>query len=217
MNYFTDFEAKALICDYGKRIYERGYVGGNGGNITCRVSENEVWVTPTMESKGFLNPDMLVKMDLNGNTLSRSEYKSSSEVKMHLGVMRANGEINCVIHAHPPYATTLAVVGEDIDTTLVPEAMYYFGDVIPVAPFAMPGTEEVPDSVIPFCKGRGHAALLMNHGALTWGKTMKEAWFTLEVLENYAHVYILANHVIGHYNKLPEAKANQFRAMLANH
>jgi L-fuculose-phosphate aldolase len=211
MSYVTDNEAKELICEYGRRIYNRGFVDGNGGNITCKVGDNEAWVTPTMESKGFLNPDMLVKLDMDGNLLSKSEYKSSSEVKMHLGVMKANSDIQCVIHAHPTYATALAIVGEDIKSSLLPEGMGYFGDKVPIAPFAMPGTYEVPDSVIPFCKGRGHAALLANHGALTWGRTMKEAWFTMEVLENYCHIYILTNYVVGHYKEIPQEKADALR------
>lgn len=215
MSYVTDNEAKELICEYGRRIYERGLVDGNGGNITCKVSDNEVWVTPTMESKGYMNPDMLVKMDLDGNVLSKSEYKSSSEVKMHLGVFKANKEVQCVMHAHPPFATVLAVVGEDIDTTLVPEAMYYFGDKIPVAPFAMPGTYEVPESVVPFCTGRGQAALLGNHGALTWGKTMKETWFAMEALESYCQLFIRVNSIVGHYKSMPEEKVAKMREMFA--
>ena len=217
MDYVTDYEAKEMICEYGRRIYSRRFVDGNGGNITYKVGDNEVWVTPTMESKGFLNPDMLVKLDLDGNILSKSAYRSSSEVKMHLGVLKANQDVHCVMHAHPPYATTLAVVGEDIDSGLVPEGMGYFGDKIPVAPFAMPGTYEVPESVIPFCQGRGHAALLANHGALTWGKTMKEAWFAMEVLENYCHIFILTNHVVGHYKEIPQDKAAKLNEMMNSH
>ena len=217
MSYVTDYEAKAKICDYAKRIYDRRFVDGNGGNITYRVGDNEVWVTPTMESKGFLNTDMLVKLDMDGNLLSKSEYKSSSEVKMHLGVLKANEDLQCVMHAHPPYATTLAVVGEDVRSDLVPEGMGYFGDCIPVAPFAMPGTYEVPESVVPFCKGRGRAALLANHGALTWGRTMKEAWFAMEVLENYCQIFILTNYVIGHFKEMPEEKFKKLQEMMKGH
>lgn len=210
MSYVTDYEAKDKICEYGRRIYERGLVDGNGGNITYKVGDNAVWVTPTMESKGYLNPDMLIKLDLDGNMLSKSEYQSSSEVKMHLGVMKANKDIQCVMHAHPTYATALAVVGEDVSCDLLPEGLGYFGERIPVAPFSMPGTYEVPESVVPFCKSHGHAALLGNHGALTWGRTMKEAWFAMEVLENYCHIFILTNYVIGHYKEIPAEKLAKF-------
>lgn len=214
MSYVTDYEAKEKICEYGRRIYSRGLVDGNGGNITYKVGDNEVWVTPTMESKGYLNPDMLVKLDLDGNLLSKSEYRSSSEVKMHLGVLKANNDIQCVVHTHPTYATALAVVGEDVLSDLIPEGFGYFGEYIPVAPFAMPGTYEMSESVEPFCKGRGHAALLGNHGALTWGRTMKEAYFAIEVLENYCKIYFMTKYIIGHHTEIPAEKLAKMKEMM---
>ena len=217
MGYVTDFEAKEKICECGRRIYNRGFVDGNGGNITYKVGDNEVWATPTMESKGSLNPDMLLKLDLDGNILSKSEYKSTSELKMHLGVFKENKDVQCVVHAHPTFATTLAVIGEDVDSSLIPEAMFYFGEKIPVTKFAMPGTYEVPDSVKPFCTGIGHAVLLGNHGALTWGKTMKEAWFAMEVLENYCHIYILTKYLAGHHRDMPEDKAAALWSAIKSH
>ena len=188
MGYPTDFEAKELICEFGRRIYSRGLVSGNEGNISCRVSENAVWCTPTMESKGYLNHDMLVKVDLDGNILNQTAYKPSSECKMHLGVYKESSEVMAVVHAHPTTATAFACCGNPIPSKMLPEAAIIFGEQIEIAPYGAPGTFEVPDSVRPFVK-RGKACLLENHGALTWGTSLKDAYFAMETLENYCKIY----------------------------
>lgn len=85
--YLNDYEAKHQILEVGRRMYEKGFVASNDGNISCRVSETELWTTPTGVSKGFMTEEMLVKVDLNGNLLS-GERKPSSEIRMHLRVYR---------------------------------------------------------------------------------------------------------------------------------
>ena len=105
VRYMTDFEAKKAILDIGKRMYDKGFVASNDGNISCKVGTNTIWTTPTGVSKGFMTQDMMVKMDLNGNILM-GRYKPSSEVKMHLRVYRENPDVQAVTHAHPPVATS---------------------------------------------------------------------------------------------------------------
>lgn len=202
MIYATDYEAKARILDAGRKLYGRGLVSGNEGNISHRVGPNEVWVTPTYESKGYLNEDMLVKLDLDGNILAGA-YQPSSEVKMHLGVYKENPTIMAVIHAHPITATAYACCGVSIPANLVPETIPMFGEKIQIVPFGMPGTRELPDHLRPFIMGN-RAALLESHGAISWGETMKEAYFTMETLENYCKLYTLATKVIGAPNSIPE-------------
>lgn len=202
--YTSDYEAKLLICDYAKRLYARGLVSGNDGNISCRVGRDEAWITPTMESKGFLSPEMLIKVDLDGNKRNETGYRASSETRMHLGILRENSKINCVIHAHPTYATAFAVIGMPVDGTLLPEASIFFGNEIGVAPFAEPGSDALRDSVLPFCRAQTRAALLANHGAITWGATMKDAYFAMETLESYCKVVLLVKQVAGQWNTLPD-------------
>lgn len=197
--YYSDFEAKKMICEIGKRVYDRGYVAANDGNISVKVGPNAIWCTPTGVSKGFMTPDMLVKIDLKGNVIS-GKNKPSSEVKMHLRVYNENPEINAVVHAHPAVATSFAIAGIHLDKALLPEAVVNLGNV-PVAPYATPGTQEVPDSIAPYCKDF-NAVLLANHGALTWGSDLIEAYFRMESLEHYATILMYTGRIIKQSNEL---------------
>ena len=114
MKYKSDFEAKKAILDIGRRMYAKGFVASNDGNISCRVGPNTIWTTPTGVSKGFMTQDMLVKMDLDGKVLM-GRLKPSSEIKMHLRVYQENPRLQAVTHAHPPMATCFAIAGQPLD------------------------------------------------------------------------------------------------------
>ncbi len=210
MIYATDKEAKEAIIEYGRRLYERGLVAGNAGNLSCRVGNNTVWVTPTQESKGYISEDMLVKMDLDGNILSDGKFQPSSETKMHLRMYKESEKIGAVVHAHPPIATAYACCGKNVYGELLPEAAVIFGREIPIAPYGQPGTFEVPDAVAQFAKTH-KACLLANHGALTWGSTMKDAEFYMETLENYCSVYMYVDRILGGYRSLPDESIEKLR------
>lgn len=197
--YYSDFEAKKMICEIGKRIYNKNFVAANDGNISVKVGPNTIWTTPTGVSKGFMTPDMMVKMDLTGKVLS-GKLKPSSEVKMHLRVYNENPEVTAVVHAHPPVATSFAIAGISLDKPVSPEAVVLLGTV-PVAPYATPGTQEVPDSIAPYCKDY-NAVLLANHGALTWGRDLIEAYYRMESLEHYALMLMYSNNIINKANEL---------------
>lgn len=197
--YYSDVEAKELICEIGRRIYQKNFVAANDGNISVKVGPDTIWTTPTGVSKGYMTPDMMVKMDLSGKILSRN-LKPSSEVKMHLRVYQENAEAMAVVHAHPPVATSFAIAGINLDKPISPEAVVLLGKVM-IAPYATPGTLEVPDSIAPFCK-EYNAVLLANHGALTWGRDIFEAHFRMESLEHYALMTMYSNHVIQQANEL---------------
>lgn len=184
-HYPTDEEARRQIVKYGRGLFEHGYVVSNDGNISVKVSENEIWCTPTNVSKGNMTQDMMVKLDLDGNIIA-GDGKPSSEVKMHLRVYKENPEIMAVVHAHPVYATTFAIAGIALDEPTLMEALMQLG-CVPVAKYAKPGVEEVGESVAPFCKNY-NAVLLSNHGALTWGNSISMAYRRMEVLEEYAKV-----------------------------
>ncbi|MGI6004455.1 MAG: class II aldolase/adducin family protein [Christensenellales bacterium] len=210
--YLSEFEAKQMICEYGRRLYQQGFVVANDGNITVKVGDNEIWATPTFVSKGFMNPDMLLKMDLDGNVLNSCDYKPTSELKMHLGIMKANPETQAVVHAHPTAATSLSVVGKDIeDADIIIEPILALGDYIPCCPFGMPGTYEIPEALAPYAKTHA-AALLSNHGAVTWGNDLKMAYYRMELLEHFCKVYINATYVIGQKTSIPK---DQIEKMIA--
>lgn len=197
--YPSDFEAKKLIIEVGKRMYDRGYVASNDGNISVKVGHNVIWTTPTGVSKGYMTPDMLVKMNLDGKVLT-GRLKPSSEVKMHIRVYNENPDVMAVTHAHPPVATSFAIAGISLDRAILPEAVVNLGSV-PIAHYATPGSTDVPDSIAPYCKTH-NAVLLANHGALSWGKDALEAYHRLESLEYYATVLMYTGNIIGKANEL---------------
>lgn len=197
VQYPSDEEAKALIIDIGKRIYDRGFVAANDGNISCRVSKNEIWVTATNVSKGFMTEKNLVKINLDGEILEGDE-KPSSETKMHLRVYRESEDLNGVVHTHPMHATAFACAGLPLDSRFLPEGIVQLGKV-PCIPFAMPGTEDVPNSIAPYIT-QYNAVLLGNHGALTWGDSLIQAWMRMETVEYLAHITILNKYILKKYN-----------------
>ena len=187
-------------------MYDKGFVASNDGNISCRVGPNTIWTTPTGVSKGFMTPDMLVKMNFDGKVLM-GKLKPSSEVKMHLRVYNENPDVMAVTHAHPPVATSFAIAGISLDRAILPEAVVNLGSV-PIAHYATPGSQDVPDSIAPYCNTH-NAVLLANHGALSWGKDLTEAYHRLESLEYYATVLMYTGRIIGRANELSCSQVNE--------
>ncbi len=207
--YPTDAEAKRDILDIGKKLYERGFVAANDGNLSVRVGENAVWATPTGVSKGSMTEDMLVKLDLDGRVLEGSA-KPSSEVKMHLRIYKEQPQMRGVAHAHPPFSTTFAAAGLPLDEGLIQETVVLVGTV-PVAPYAVPGSAALADSVAPFCKDYS-ALLLEHHGLVTWGKSLQQAYFFLESAEALARV-MLYTRQLGADHLLTESQIDSLIAL----
>ncbi len=182
-------QAREDICAIGKLLYDRGYVASNDGNISVRTGENELLITPSGVSKGRMTPQMLVRCDLDGNVLQddTSGRFPSSEIKMHLRVYRRRPDVTGVVHAHPVYATAFAILRHDLDQAYLPELVLNFGK-IPVAPFAMLSTDEVPASIEPYLADY-NGLLLANHGALAWGKDVWAAFDLMETIEHSAKIY----------------------------
>lgn len=198
--YINRYEAKSEIIDIGKRMYDREYVAANDGNISCKIDDDIIITTPTGVSKGFMTTDMLVEMTLDGKVKNRGDYKPSSEVKMHLRVYKENPDVMAVVHAHPKVATSFSIAGIALDQPIMTESILTLGSVY-VAKYATPGTEEVPDSIAPYCKDY-NAVLLSNHGALTWGSSLMEAYFRMESLEHYACVLLNTSRILKQQNEL---------------
>lgn len=194
--YCTDQQARELILEVGRRMFQRQYVAANDGNISVRAGEDRVWVTPAGVSKGYMTEEMLVCVDLGGTVLEGTA-KPSSETKMHLRVYRENPGVGSVVHAHPIAATTFSIARIPLDVAIMTESVIGLG-VVPVAEYATTGTQGVPDSVAPFCRNY-NACLLANHGALTWGKDAMQAYYRMETLECCAT--IMMN--LGYLNRPP--------------
>jgi L-fuculose-phosphate aldolase len=192
------FAIKNDIVAVGKRMYDRGYVASNDGNISARLDKERVLITPTGVSKGFMKPEDLIVVDYNGKLISGSK-KPSSEVMMHLQVYKDRSDVNSVCHSHPPYATGFAVAGIPLDKCVLPEVIIVLGG-IPLIEYGTPGTEEFYKPVLPLLNDYD-AFLLANHGALTVGKDVINAFHKMETLEHFAHIAFVAQQ-LGHLNTL---------------
>lgn len=210
MGYISEKEAKKAIIDIGQRMYVRGFVAANDGNISVRTGRNEVWATPTGVSKGYMKKKMLVKVDLNGNVLEGT-YKPSSELKMHLRAYRENEALRSVCHAHPPICTSFAVAGIPLDSPILAEAVITLGDV-PIAPYAELGTKAVPEVIAPYCHTH-NGVLLANHGAVTWAEEPYAAYYRLESMEYYAKILLITDKLIGSQQQLSDEQIERLIAM----
>lgn len=175
----------AHLCEIARRAYARQLVSGMEGNLSIRRDDGHVLCTPTMRCKGLLNPEHLCVIDLAGNRVSGSA-RPSSEMPMHLAIYRADARVRAVVHTHPPFATAFAVLGETIPTEFLPEAALFFGE-IPLAPYATTGTPAMGDVLRPLVPGHC-AALLANHGAVTWGPDLERAYAYMDSLEAICRV-----------------------------
>lgn len=198
-------EIKQEICEVGHRLYHNGFVAANDGNISVKVNDNEFLCTPTGVSKGSLTPDMIIRIDGQGNKLEGT-LNPSSEIKMHLRVFRDRPDVNAVVHAHPPVATAFTVAGIPLDRYILPEAILTIGTV-PTCEYGTPSTMEIPDSLAPYIEEHD-AFMLKNHGALTVGNTLTRAFFTMEEVEFNAKILKYARELGAveeiPYNKLAE-------------
>lgn len=208
--YMTEKEAKRAILDIGQRMYLRGFVAANDGNISVRTAENEVWATPTGVSKGYMKKKMLVKVDLEGRQLAGT-WKPSSELKMHLRAYRENPELKSVCHAHPPICTSFSIAGIPLDMPILAEAVITLGSV-PIAPYAELGSEEVPEAIAPYCRTH-NGVLLANHGVVTWAEDAYAAYYRLESMEYYAKILMITDRILGHQNVLSDQQIDALLAM----
>ena len=179
------YEIKKEICEVGHKLYNLGFVAANDGNISVKVSDNEYYCTPTGVSKGDLTPDMIIKVDKNGNKIE-GKLNPSSEIKMHMRVYQERPDVGAVVHAHPPVATAFTIAGIDLDQYILPEAILTIGEV-PTCAYGTPSTMEIPDSLEPYIQNHD-AFLLQNHGALTVGFNLMKAQFVMEEVEFNAKI-----------------------------
>jgi L-fuculose-phosphate aldolase len=196
----------ALCC---RQLAAQGLIAGRDGNLSVRLSAGRVLVTPSGFIKSLVTPADMVEVDLDGNPLRRTSRKPTSELELHLRILRHRPDVNAVVHAHPPAATGFAVAGQTIPGNLLPELIFVVGPV-PLVPFGMPGTPELGDRVVPYLKGHD-ALLLASHGAVTLGATLDEAWIRMESLEHAARI-IAAARAIGEPQPLPAGVVERLKA-----
>jgi L-fuculose-phosphate aldolase len=198
-------QLKLEICDIGRRIYNKGFAAGNDGNISYRLSEKEVLCTPTFISKGFMQPDDLCIVDMEGKQLS-GKRKRSSEILLHLTILRERPDVKSVVHCHPPHATAFAVAREPIPQCVLPEIEVFLGDV-PITRYETPGGQKFADTVLPFVQ-KTNIMILANHGTVSCGETVEKAYWWTEILDAYCRILLLAKD-LGKINYFTEGETRE--------
>ena len=189
----SERELRRQLTRFSKWMYRLGFAPGTSGNLSVRLDNERILATPTGCSKYLLRPSDMVTVDLNGHLLSGTR-NVTSEIGMHLAVYQSRSDVQAVVHAHPPIATAFASCGMALDMPLCAELIMTLGK-IPLATYATTGTDEVGASLKPYL--RDHDAILMaNHGLVTYGKDLLDAFMKLETTEHFAQV-CLAAHELG--------------------
>lgn len=202
---------KQDICDIGKRIYDKGFAAANDGNITVRISDNEVLCTPTMHSKGFLKPDDISSIDMTGKQIS-GRKKRSSEALLHLEIYKQRTDVKSVVHCHPPHATAFAVAREPIPQCILPEVEVFLGD-IPITKYETPGGQAFADTIIPFVH-KTNVIILANHGTVSFGEDVERAYWWTEILDAYCRILMLAKQLgnVSYFNEGKERELLELKA-----
>lgn len=179
---------KEQLCDVGRRLWGRAYVDGNGGNIAIRVGEDIALCTPTLVSKGFMKPEDMCLVDFEGNQLAGVK-KRTSEILMHLQIMKRQPKAVATCHCHPPYSTGFAIAGLVPPTCMIPE--YEVFASVAVAPYRTPGTPEMGKLVADLAD-KHNTILMANHGVVSWShNNVEDAYFKMEILEAYCRTILV--------------------------
>ena len=181
---------KAEIIRVGRKLWERQYVEGNGGNISNRIGDKYAICTPTMCSKGDLTPEDLSLINMD-NVRVCGERPHTSEVLLHLEIYKAVPKARAVIHCHPPHATAYAITGLVPPGPIIPEQEVFVGPVA-VTPYETPGTKEFAETVLPFVR-KHNTILLGNHGIVCWADTVTHAEWLVEIVDTYCRTVMLAS------------------------
>ncbi len=209
----NSFEAEALrseIIKVGRKLWQRAYVDGNGGNISVRLGSQYVLCTPTMMSKGDLEPADICLSDLEGNILAGDRLRTS-ELLLHLEIYKANPRARAVVHCHPPYATAFALAGTPPPVGLITEYEVFIGPAA-VAPYETPGTQAFAETVLPFVQDH-NTILLANHGVVCWSDSVTHAEWLIEVLDGYCKTYLIARQVGKPLAFIPDDKIKEILAL----
>jgi len=197
------------LCEIGRRAYAHGLVSGTEGNFSARLDDGRMLCTPTSLCKGLLTPGDLCVIDLSGRQFGGRQERSS-EVLLHLAIYEVDARIQAVIHTHPPFATTFSVLGESIPGGILPEGEVFLGPV-PLVRYETPGTPEIATAMKPYVRDQV-AAILQNHGTVTWGRDLETAYVLTETLEAVCRAVYQAR-LIGQPRPIPAEKLSELTAI----
>ena len=202
-------QIRADIVEAGRRMYARGYVASNDGNISARLDDGRLITTPKSVSKGFMTPDMMVVVDSEGRKMA-GDRDPSSELPMHLEIYRNRPDVSAVVHAHPPLATGFAVAGIPLTRAVLAEVITTLGS-IPIAEYGTPSTAELPEAVRKYIKAHD-GMLLANHGAVTCGPNVLAAYYKMETIEHFAKISLVAR-LLGRENLISREEVDRLQGL----
>ncbi len=201
-------EIRDQIVEFGRLMYEKGWIASNDGNISVRLGPDRILATPTKVSKGMMRPDDVIVCDAWGVKVNGSR-ECTSEIRMHVTIYSMRPDVQAIVHAHPPVATGFAVAGRALDLALLPEVVINLG-CIPLAPYGLPGTPELSERLGPLV-GDHDAILMANHGVVCYGSDLQEAFFNLETVEHCARIALVAE-LLGGPRPLPVEEVDKLVA-----
>jgi L-fuculose-phosphate aldolase len=203
-------EIRKEIVAAGHKLWKRGYVDGNGGNISSRFDERWVVCTPTLFSKADLTVDDLCMVDMAGRQVAGARARSS-EILLHLEIMKAVPQARAVLHCHPPHATAYAITGLVPPPCIIPEQEVFVGTVA-ISPYETPGTQAFAETVLPYARDH-NTILLSNHGIVCWADTVTHAEWYAEVIDTYCQTLVIASHLGAPITKIPTGKTADLLAI----
>lgn len=200
-------ELRRALVQTGRDLYRQGMMAGASGNLSARVDEEHILITPSGALKGRLCAADLLVIDMHGQVVT-GDGRPSSETNLHLAIYRRYPAVRAVVHAHPLKATALAAAHRPIPVDTLPEALFALGS-IPIVPY-LPSTNPALGESVAEALNDADAALLLNHGAVTIGRSVEAARSKMEVLEALADTAI-QTHLLGGAVPLPEAEVDRLR------
>jgi L-fuculose-phosphate aldolase len=198
------------ILRVGRKLWERQYVDGNGGNISVRLGSKYLLCTPTMISKADMEPADICLSDLEGRILVGNRQRTS-ELLLHLEIYKANPRARAVVHCHPPHATAFAVTGKAPAGGFISEFEIMVGPVA-MAPYETPGTQAFAETVRPFA-ARHNTILLANHGVVCWAESATRAEWLVEVVDTYCRTLLIARQIGEPLIPIPTEKIEEILAI----
>lgn len=209
----TEQEYRNDLVNVCHRIYDKGWVAMNDGNVSIRLDGHRVLCTPTAVSKGMVKLEDLIVVDMDGQVL-HGQRECTSEIAMHITVYSLRPDVRSVVHAHPPVATGFASAGRALDKALLPEVVINLG-AVPLAAYGLPGTPALSDGMRPFIPNYD-ALLLENHGCTCWGADVWQAFFRMEIVEHFARITFVAE-MLGGARPLPRVEVEKLFASRARY
>jgi L-fuculose-phosphate aldolase len=188
----TPFQTKSELVEIAKRLYQRDHIGAAEGNLSVRLSDGRIMITPSGANKGYMKPEDLVICDTAGKKL-QGIGRPSSEIKLHVAIYNWRPDIEAICHAHPLYATAFSAARMALDRCILPEVVATLG-AVPLAHYGPPGTSDLPETLASLVD-RYDAFLLEAHGVLTLGKSLEDAFNKIEIVERYAHILSIAQQL----------------------